>query len=46
MNGIEKTQVAVIDNAASLDVNKLKKGIYILKIAINGSIETHQVVVD
>lgn len=46
INGVEKTQVTVIDNAASLDVSKLKKGTYILKIDSNGSIESHQIIIN
>lgn len=46
INGIEKTRTAVINNNGILDVSKLEKGIYILKIDINGSIESHQVVIN
>jgi hypothetical protein len=45
MNGQPKTHVSVINNSASLDVSKLEKGIYILKIDVNGNIEDHQVVI-
>lgn len=43
LNGQQLTQVAIIGNTATLDVSKYKKGIYVLKININGIYESHQV---
>lgn len=45
MNGQLQTQVSIAGNTATLDVSKFKKGIYILKIDVNGNIETHQVII-
>lgn len=45
MNGVEKNRVTIIKNIATLDVSMLNKGIYILKININDSVESHQIVV-
>jgi hypothetical protein len=35
----------VLNNVASLNVSDLQKGVYILKISVNGKIESHQVIV-
>ena len=41
--GEVKRNVSINNNIATIDVNGLQKGIYILKIYINGAIESHQV---
>ncbi len=46
LNGQEKRSVTVVNNTAAINVNNLKKGIYILKISIDGVIESHQVIVE
>lgn len=46
MNGQQKAQLSVINNSAILDVSKFKKGIYILKIEIDGSVENHQIIIE
>ncbi|TRX39400.1 T9SS type A sorting domain-containing protein [Flavobacterium restrictum] len=46
LNGKEKQSATVNNNIASLNVNHLKKGIYVLKINIDGQIETHQVIIE
>ncbi|WP_345156890.1 matrixin family metalloprotease [Flavobacterium ginsengisoli] len=45
LNGSELTQISILSNTASLDVSKFKKGIYILKVDINGEIESHQIII-
>ncbi|HWR93746.1 MAG TPA: T9SS type A sorting domain-containing protein [Flavobacterium sp.] len=44
--GEEKRNVTIKNNIATIPVNNLPKGIYILKINIDGTIENHQVVVE
>lgn len=44
--GQAKSKVQITDNKASLSVQGLKKGVYVLEIAINDSIETHQILVE
>ena len=46
MMGELKQSVFIINNIASISVNNLPKGIYILKINIDGNIENHQVAVE
>lgn len=46
MLGREEGSVAIVGNKASIDVSSLAKGIYVLKIAVDGVIETHQVMVN
>ncbi|HWR93743.1 MAG TPA: T9SS type A sorting domain-containing protein, partial [Flavobacterium sp.] len=46
MMGEEKRNVSIKNNIATIPVNNLPKGIYILKINIDGTIENHQVVVE
>jgi hypothetical protein len=46
LNGQEKRNVTVVNNTATINVNNLKKGIYILKISIDDAIESHQVIVE
>jgi hypothetical protein len=46
LNGQEKRSVAVVNNMASINVSHLKKGIYVLKINIDGVTESHQVIVE
>lgn len=46
LNGIEVAQVAINSNTASLDVSKFKKGIYVLKVDIKGTTETHQIIIN
>jgi pimeloyl-ACP methyl ester carboxylesterase len=43
MMGQPRKNVQVINNIASIDVSGLPKGIYVLKINIDGVIESHQV---
>lgn len=43
--GQQKRIVNVINNSANIDVRDLNKGIYILKIYIDDSLETHQVII-
>lgn len=44
--GISKTKVEIIDNKATFSVQDLNKGIYVLKIYINGHVESHQIAVE
>ncbi|WP_310555690.1 M4 family metallopeptidase [Flavobacterium sp.] len=46
LQGISKTVVQIIDNKATVNVKNLPKGIYILKINIDGQVETHQIIVE
>jgi Secretion system C-terminal sorting domain len=46
INGLEKRSISVTNNTATINVSSLPKGIYILKINIDGVIESHQVVVE
>lgn len=46
MMGELKGNVSITDNIASISVSNLSKGIYILKINIDGNVENHQVVVE
>ncbi len=41
-----KSRAEIINNTASINVKGLEKGVYVLKININGQIENHRVVVD
>ena len=41
--GMPKDKVTIIDNKAIVDVKNLNKGIYILKISIDGQEEGHQI---
>ncbi|CAN1546046.1 Secretion system C-terminal sorting domain [Flavobacteriaceae bacterium] len=43
--GVEKRKVKILNNTAAIEVNGLKKGIYVLKIDIDGQIESHQVAI-
>jgi hypothetical protein len=45
-NGLEKRSVSVTNNTATVNVSTLPKGIYVLKINIDGVTESHQVVVE
>ena len=40
-----RTKVKIINNKASFSVQGLNKGVYILKINIDGNIESHQIIV-
>jgi hypothetical protein len=44
--GKANSKVQITDNKATLSVQGLKKGIYVLEILINDYIETHQIVVE
>jgi hypothetical protein len=46
LKGVEKKAVEIINNTATIEVNDLKEGIYILKINIDGFVESHQVVIN
>ncbi|TRX21637.1 T9SS type A sorting domain-containing protein [Flavobacterium franklandianum] len=46
LNNIEKTSLNIIGNTAQIDVSHFKKGIYVLKISVDGDIESHQVIVE
>ena len=46
MMGEVKSNVSISNNIATINVAGLPKGIYILKINIDGSIESHQVAVE
>lgn len=45
LNNIEKCYVTIRNNSAQIDVSNLNKGIYVLKIDVNGKTESHQVIV-
>lgn len=44
--GISKSKIVIKNNKASFSVNGLLKGIYILKIYIDGQVESHQIAVE
>jgi pimeloyl-ACP methyl ester carboxylesterase len=46
LNSKKVREVTVTNNTATINVNSLPKGIYVLKINIDGAIESHQVVVE
>ncbi|WP_395076615.1 T9SS type A sorting domain-containing protein [Flavobacterium sp.] len=46
MMGEKKSHVEIANNIASINVSNLPKGIYVLKINIDGNIESHQVAVE
>ena len=46
LNGQEKRSIAVVNNTATINVSHIKKGIYVLKINIDGVTESHQVIVE
>jgi hypothetical protein len=43
--GFHKGEVQIINNKAILDVSNLPKGIYILRISVDGRFEGHQIIV-
>jgi GDP-D-mannose dehydratase len=43
--GQSRIQVNFIENKATADVSQLPKGVYVLKIFIDGVVESHQVIV-
>lgn len=45
LSGQIKDNISITNNTASLNVKNYKKGIYILKININGQIESHQIII-
>lgn len=45
-NGVQKKQVEIINNNASINVADLIEGLYILKINVDGIEETHQIIVN
>ncbi|PIF30396.1 putative secreted protein (Por secretion system target) [Flavobacterium sp. 9] len=46
LNGQEKSNVAVVNNTATINVSQLQKGVYVLIVNINGVSESHQVLVE
>lgn len=46
MDGISIRQNLIINNQSAIDVSDLTKGIYILRINIDGIIESHQIMVE
>ena len=44
--GYSKAKVEIINNKATFSVQGLNKGIYVLKIYINGQVESHQIAVE
>nr|WP_294774091.1 T9SS type A sorting domain-containing protein [uncultured Flavobacterium sp.] len=44
--GISRAKIEIQNNRATFSVNGLVKGIYILKIYIDGQVESHQIAVD
>lgn len=46
MNGVMQQEIMIKENFATVNLKGLKKGIYILKINIEGNIETHRVFVN
>lgn len=46
LNGQAKENITITNNNATLNVSRFKKGIYILKINIDGVTESHQVIVE
>ncbi len=46
LNGQEKSNVAVVNNTASINVSQLQKGVYVLIVNINGVSESHQVLIE
>lgn len=45
LNNIEKRKVVIKDNSAQIDSSGLNRGVYVLKIDIDGKVESHQVIV-
>ena len=45
LNNTEKRKVVIKDNSAQIDSSGLNRGVYILKIDIDGKVENHQVIV-
>jgi Secretion system C-terminal sorting domain len=46
MMGIKKSSISIIDFSANINVSNLKKGVYVLKIDMDGQIENHQVIIE
>ncbi|CAD0001289.1 T9SS type A sorting domain-containing protein [Flavobacterium salmonis] len=46
LNGVQKKQIEILYNNATINVNDLPDGIYILKIYVDGIEETHQIIVN
>lgn len=46
LKGVQKKQFEIINNNAAINVADLPEGIYILKINIDGTEETHQIIVN
>lgn len=44
LNNIEKRKVVIKDNRGHIDVNGLNKGVYVLKIDIDGKVESYKVI--
>lgn len=45
LNNNEKRKVIIKDNSAQIDSSGLNRGVYILKIDIDGKVENHQIIV-
>jgi hypothetical protein len=46
LNGVQKKQVDIINNNATMNVAGLPEGVYILKINVDGTDETHQIIIN
>lgn len=46
MKGQLRAKKGIVNNITKIDVQALPKGIYILNISVNGTIESHQIVVE
>jgi hypothetical protein len=44
--GIPKRIVSIGKSSTKMDLNGLEKGIYVLKINMNGKIERHTIIID
>ncbi|GEL12080.1 Por secretion system C-terminal sorting domain-containing protein [Flavobacterium glycines] len=45
LNNIEKRAIVIKDNKAQIDSSGLNRGVYVLKIDIDGKVESHQIIV-
>lgn len=46
LNGKEQGNVKVLNDRGALDVSQLRKGVYVLQINVNGTNESHQVIIE
>ncbi len=46
MSGQLRAKKSIIDNTATIDIQSLPKGIYILYISVNDTVESHQVIIE